>query len=353
MSTMREEVNGSPSEPPAIAPLFCLFSAVLLLSTVPTMTKYVFQHSTVDPFGMALVRVGIGFVFLLSMTLLQDRRGLSALTSMDVLKLTLLGGLGVGSYVIAAWGLRLTSVTHYILIYSLLAPVTALISICLKKTQGSPLKIIGIAMALVGGGIAVSDRFTHMKTELGLGDLLILSFTIMMAAHLVWSANIVKRFGAMTANTVMFGSSTFLLLLGGLIWATPPTEDLTIPIGSSMLYIGVATASVFLLRYRALRSITPDTVAVYQNLTPVCAILFARFYLDEPIQLLTVLGGGIILVGAEVVRRSHHYRAGSFRWGSRWPNSVAGNSALGSPAPDVILGIGKPATVIKEESSLT
>lgn len=37
---------------------------------------------------------------------------------------------------------------------------------------------------------------------------------------------------------------------------------------SSVLYIGVATASVFLLRYRALQTISPVAVAVDQNLTP-------------------------------------------------------------------------------------
>lgn len=122
----------------------------------------------------------------------------------------------MGSNVIAAWGLRLTSVTHYILIYSLLSPVTALFSVLLRKSQGRLLKMIGIAISLGGGGgMAISDKLENFQTDFGLGDLLILLFTIMMAAHLVGSANIVKRFGAMTANTVMFGSSAFVLFLGG------------------------------------------------------------------------------------------------------------------------------------------
>ena len=104
--------------------------------------------------------------FLLAITLAQDRRGLSALTAGDVFRLTLLGGLGVGSNVIAAWGLQLTSVTHYILIYSLLSPITALFSVLLRKSQSSPLKIIGIAISLVGGGIAISEKLTTFQTVL-------------------------------------------------------------------------------------------------------------------------------------------------------------------------------------------
>jgi drug/metabolite transporter (DMT)-like permease len=326
MATLPEESNGPSGTTPPIEPFFYLLSAVLLLSTVPTVTKYVFQHSTVDPLGMALIRVTTGFLFLLAITLAQDRRGLCALTAGDVFRLTLLGGLGVGSNVIAAWGLQLTSVTHYILIYSLLSPITALVSVLLRKSQSSPLKIIGIAISLVGGGIAISEKLANFQTDFGIGDLLILLFTIMMATHLVWSANIVKRFGAMTANTVMFGSSAFVLVLGALVWTRPPTDDLSMPIVSSVLYIGVATASVFLLRYRALQTISPATVAVYQNLTPVGAILFAHLYLGEPIRFSTIVGGAIILLGAEMVRRANQAQlTTSYLWAKRYLGSLAGN----------------------------
>lgn len=326
MATPSEEPNNPSGETTPLQPLFYLFSAILLLSTVPTVTKYVFQHSTVDPLGMALIRVTTGFFFLLAITLAQDRRGLSELTAGDVIRLTLLGGLGVGSYVIAAWGLRLTSVTHYILIYSLVSPLTALLTMMLRKSHGSSLKIIGIAISLIGGGIAMSEKLANFQTDFGFGDLLILLFTILMAAHLVWSANIVKRFGAMTANTVMFGSSALLLLFGALVGSRPPVEDLSIPIVSSVLYIGVATASVFLLRYWALQSICPATVAVYQNLTPVCGILFAHVYLGEPIQFSTMVGGAIILFGAELVRRSNQPQLpNSYLWAKRCLGGLIGS----------------------------
>lgn len=311
MATVSQDADSSPAATSQVEPLIALFGAVLLLSTVPTVTKYVFQHSNVDPLGMALIRVMTGFLFLFAITFVQDRRGLGALTAGDVLRLTLLGGLGVGSYVIAACGLRLTTVTHYILIYSLLSPITALFSVLVRKSSGGYLKMFGIVISLFGGVIAMSERLEHFKAEFGLGDLLILLFTVMMAAHLVWSANIVKRYGAMTANTVMFGSSGLLLLFGASIWTSPPVGHLSTTIVVSVLYIGVATASVFLLRFRALRTISPATVAVYQNLTPVCGIMFARFYLGEHIRTSTIVGGTIILIGAEVVRRASqsHLRA--------------------------------------------
>ncbi len=205
---------------------------------------------------------------------------------------------------VAAWGLQLTSATHYILIYSMVSPLTALLSVLLGKSHSCPLKLAGIALSLAGCGIAMSDELGDFQADFGLGDLLILLFTVMIAAHLAWSANIVKRFGSMTANTVMFGSSALFLLFGASVWGQPPTDDFSLTLVSAMFYIGVATASVFLLRYRALQTICPATVAVYQNLAPVCAILFTHTYLSETIQPGTVVGGAIILFGAEMVRRS-------------------------------------------------
>lgn len=61
---------------------------------MPTVTKYVFPHSMVAPLGMALIRVMIGFLFLLAMTLAQDRRELRPLTAGDLFRLTLLGPSG-------------------------------------------------------------------------------------------------------------------------------------------------------------------------------------------------------------------------------------------------------------------
>lgn len=95
MAMPHEESNSQAGAASHVEPVVCLLSAVLLLSTVPILTKYVFQHSTVDPLGMALVRVMTGFFFLFAITLAQDIRGLSALTAGDVFRLTLLGGWGL------------------------------------------------------------------------------------------------------------------------------------------------------------------------------------------------------------------------------------------------------------------
>ena len=286
-------------------PLLCLFAVILLLSSVTPVVKYVFQHSSVGPVGLACFRVMIGFLLLLAVTSLWDRQGLLSLTMADFLTLGAVGFLGVFSYAVAAWGLRHTSVIHYALIYGLLPSCTATLSVLFGRDRMNVTKCAGVVFSLAGCIVAVSQVAPSEELAFQFGDIFVLLFTVMMSAHIVFSSGIVKRFGVMVANTVMFGSSAVLLYAGSLSWSEPSQGDLSPIIMASILYIGCATAAVFLLRYRSLQSLSPATVGTYHNLIPVCTVLLAYVCLDEPIGLKTILGGSMILVGAEVVRRAH------------------------------------------------
>ena len=64
-------MNGADSETAksntALLPLACLLGVVVLLSSVTPVVKYIFQHSTVQPIGLAYFRVVIGFLPLLAL----------------------------------------------------------------------------------------------------------------------------------------------------------------------------------------------------------------------------------------------------------------------------------------------
>lgn len=288
----------------AAVPLLCLAGVVLLLSSVTPVIKYVFQHSHLEPVGLASFRVMIGFLLLLAMTWLCDRRGLMALSAGDVLRLSLVGFLGVFSYAIAAWGLMHTSVVHYALIYGLLPSCTAALSMLVGHDRLTAPKGLGILLSLGGCIVATCVAVPDHEATIRWGDLFVLLFTVMMSVHIVCSSGVVKRFGVMVSNTVMFGSSSLLLLFGSLPWSsTAPQSDASPLVVLSVFYVGCATAAVFLLRSRSLQSLSPATVGTYHNLIPVCTVLLAYLYLDEALGVSTIVGGFMVLAGAEVVRR--------------------------------------------------
>jgi drug/metabolite transporter (DMT)-like permease len=289
----------------AATPLICLLGVVALLTSVTLVIKYVFQHSDVQPMALASVRIAIGFALLCGITLLWDWRGLLSLAPGDVVKLTLVGILGVFSYAIAACGLMRTSVTHYALIYSLLPSATALFSVLIGREQLNRVKVAGIGLSLGGCIIAVASETLSVDTSVGIGDALVLLFTVMMSAHIVFSAGTVKRFGVMVANTVMFGSSALIMFVGSWKWGEPRHEEMPFLVLLAVTYVGLATAGVFLLRYRALQALPPATVATYHNLIPICTIFSACLLLGEHVSLATIIGSVAVVAGTELVRRTH------------------------------------------------
>ena len=289
----------------SVIPLACLLGVVLLLSSVTLVIKYVFQHSGIQPIGLAGFRVMIGFVFLFAMTLFWDRRGLLSLAVTDFLKLGLVGFLGIFSYALAAWGLKYTSVIHYALIYGLLPSCTMILSVLFGKDQMSLWKVVGILLSLIGCVIAVYHGAPYGEADFQVGDLFVLLFTMMISAHIVLSAGIVKRLGVMVSNTVMFGSSSLVLFIGSLEWSEPQGQDISPLIMASVVYVGCATAAVFLLRYRSLQSLSPATVGTYHNLIPICTIVLAYLYLGEQLCVQTILGGTMVVAGAELVRTAN------------------------------------------------
>lgn len=286
-----------------LIPFVCLFGVVLLLSSVTPVIKYVFQHSHLQPIGLACFRVMIGFMLLLAITWLWDRRGLTSLSATDLLWLGFVGFLGVFSYAVAAWGLMNTSVVHYALIYGLLPSCTAALSVVFGHDRITFQKCLGIMLSLGGCVVAISFAAPYGEAAIQWGDLSVLLFTMMMSAHIVFSSGIVKRFGVMVSNTVMFGSSSVLLFFGSSTWSDAVHDEASPLILLSVLYVGCATAAVFLLRYRSLQSLSPATVGTYHNLVPICTALLAYVCLGEPLGVSTVLGGVMVMAGAEIVPR--------------------------------------------------
>ena len=315
-----------------LVPTLCLIGVIVLLSSITPAIKYVFQQGALDFLSLAVGRVFIGFLVLAVITARIDPTGLRSLCVGDLLLLAPAGLTGVASYAVAAWGLMYTNVTHYVLLYSLLPTFTTLFSIYRGKDRAHLGTCLGIGLSWAGCVYAVSEGLGSEGLSVGIGDGLALLFTILMSTHIVLSAAVVKRFGLMTSNTAMFGMSAVLLTTGNLAWGgTPQLGPLSLSVIVPVLFIGLATAGVFILRSHALQFLTPATVGTYHNLIPICTIGLAHLLLGEPVSTETVLGGATVMLGTELVRRAP--QLGTFTaWHARgikaWATSIRGRKKM-------------------------
>ncbi len=282
--------------------IVALVTAMFLLSTLSPVTKELFQAGNVSAYDLICFRIIIAFVFLASMSAFGSWRELKDLSRQDLIRLTVLGMIGVGiAYGCAGWSLMYTSVTHYSLIYSLGPALTALFCFALKHDVPTRWKIAGILLSLAGCAYSIPEGFQNL--EMGLGDALVFVFTLSISATIVLGASVVKRRGAATATTVMFGSSMLMLLAGSFVLPTESTTQWTFHNGLLIAYLGLATAAIFFLRNLSLKSLPPTTVGGFHNLVPVFSILIATVFLGEQLTANEILGGAAILSGTEMVRR--------------------------------------------------
>ncbi len=294
---------GAPSQ---VVPMLCLLGVVALLSSITPTVKYVYLNSGLDFLDVASGRIVIGFLFLAGITACLDWRGLYALRFSDGAQLGAVGALGVGSYAVAAWGLGYTSVTHYALVYSLLPTFMALFSWALGKDRPSLFSLLGMLLSWMGCVIALSQGLEAGTMGFGMGDALVLLFTAMMAAHIVLSTPIVRRHGLLTANTAMFGTSALLVSGCSVAWGnTAPHVSASWDVWGAVLFIGLGTAGVFLLRCQSLKTLTPATVGAYHNLIPITTIILAHVSLEEPLTTQMMIGACAVMLGTELVRRAH------------------------------------------------
>lgn len=286
-------------------PLLCLLAAIILLSTVAPAMKLVFLQGQITPLGMVTAKLTAAAMILVAAALFLEERELQLLNRADLVRLSLLGLLGVGlPHAIAAWGLQLTTATHYILISTLATTFTSLFGLLHKNEKIVPMMLLGLLVSFAGGLIAVSENLQQSASNLLFGDALIFLFMILMSAQLLLHSATAKRCGILTANSVMFGSSALALLTVGMLWPGPARERLSVVSLAWLMYIGIATGAVFLLRYLALRSVAPAAAGALQYLAPVSAVLLASVFLGEALELHTVIGGVLILSGVELVRRA-------------------------------------------------
>ena len=274
---------------------------VLLLGSISPVMKYLLTQTPLSPVGLTFSRVTIALVILMMVALLTEQNPFRAILREDLALLGLLGVWGIAAaYLVAAWGLLYTPVSHYVLIYSVMPCMTLLFSRLAGRETITGRKVLGCIISCLGCLLSIKDSFAPFRQAI-LGDALILLFTILLAGHLVMSAGVVARYGAITANTIMFGSAVAALSPTALTTAWVP-QSLTGTTVTLMLYLGVATGLVYVCRYLALQVLTPAFVGAFHDLVPVCSIWLAAVWLAEPVHAETVAAALMILAGLAVLR---------------------------------------------------
>ena len=257
------------------------------------------------PFTIAAIRFGIASVLLYAWARLAGR----PLTPLRRSDWPMVAGLGITAVAGYNWlfltGLTLAPASDGAILVPGLAPVfTALIAIVVLREHLGARGFIGLAVAAIGLFLVVNPSGATDGRRL-LGDAMFIAGAALWGVYSVLARVASRRFNAVSAT--LFGTALGTLILvppailegGATALARAPIEALL-----GIAYLAVfGTVAAFVLLNLGVARIGASRASAFALLVPVVGVLSSVWLLDERLGPLTVVGGGIVLVGLWLIER--------------------------------------------------
>lgn len=220
-----------------------------------------------------------------------------------------------------AYSLCFFSALHHIpanrvaLIMAVNPSLIALASTLFQGVRLRALQWAGVTLALAGAWVVISDGAPLQLTgSVGLGELLSLGMALLWTAYTLIGRRVmadgsISALAATTAAGLTGGAALMaaLLVQAALLPEARAWPQLDAVQWGAMLYIAVpATALAFVWFYDGVRELGAARAAVFNNLVPVFAVLFAAVLLGEALPPAALAGGLMTLAGVWLTNRTAH-----------------------------------------------
>lgn len=265
----------------------------------------------VHPFTLLTLRFGIGGFLLLLVQLQKDKRFLNAFSFEDWVSIILLAIVGIsGHTLLQAYGLLYTTAINTGWIVAI---IPIFITIVARFYLGEPItirKIGGIIFGFLGVFLVISKGvFSPSIFGFGstFGDFLILISTLTWTAFTVGGRGFLSRFPPLAAITpIMIVGCLVTLPFTWLKWEWDILFHLSLSGWMSILFLGIFCSGLaYLFWYSALEKKDSSIVGMYLYLEPFVTLIGAYLLLNEEIKWITLMGGGMILLGVYLATRKN------------------------------------------------
>lgn len=220
-------------------------------------------------------------------------------------------------------GLSLTTVINATLL-STTIPVFALaVSIALGHDRASLRHLVGIVLAISGVVYLVDPWRASFSAQTTLGNILIVTNSLLYGAYIAVSRNLFKRYGALRVITWIFQIGAIVTLpIAAYAWSVDGLESVSRGTWLAVIYIIlVPTVVAYYLNAWALMRVAPSVVAIYIYMQPLLAFGLAPLVLGESWNSRTIVACALIFAGVAVV--TVHSRSRAVEEVSEQPDALA------------------------------
>lgn len=257
----------------------------------------------VHPFTLLTLRFGIGGFLLLLFQLQKDKRFLKAFSAKDWLFIFLLAIAGIsGHTLLQAYGLLYTTAINTGWIVAVMPIFITISARLFLREPITARKMIGILIGFFGVFLVISKgAFSFSLLHFGstFGDFLVLISALTWTAFTVGGRGFLSRFSALAAIApIMIVGCLITFPFTWMRWEWNTLFHLSLSAWMGILFLGVLCSGLaYLFWYSALEKKDSGIVGMYLYLEPFVTLVGAYFLLGEEVRWITLMGGGMILLG--------------------------------------------------------
>jgi drug/metabolite transporter (DMT)-like permease len=239
--------------------------------------------------------------------LLRSEKNLR-LRRQDLPKIILLSFSGYALYqYLFITGINLTTASNTAVIFGSTPIMISLLSSFFKHEKIKPLGWLGIALGFAGIYLVISGRAGgfSLTRQTWKGDLLLFAAVFLWAHYSVSARPLLKIYSPLKFTAVTMGLGSLMFFP----FSVPqlrnlPYASISLKAWLCILYSGVVALSLALvLWFFSVRKVGNSQTAVYSNLQPILAIVFAHLLLGEMVTPALLLGAGVVFTGIYFTRR--------------------------------------------------
>jgi drug/metabolite transporter (DMT)-like permease len=240
----------------------------------------------------------------------------------DVPKIILLSlsGYTLNQYLFIT-GINLTTASNTAVIFGSTPIIISLLSSFFKHEKLKPLGWLGIALGFAGIYLVISGRAGgfSLTQQTWKGDLLLFAAVFSWAYYSVSARPLLRIYSPLKFTAVTMGLGALMFFPFSIAHLrTLPYASISLQAWLCMLYSGVVVISLaFVLWFFSVRKVGNTQTAVYSNLQPVLAVVFAHLLLGETVTSTLLLGALVVFTGIYFIRRGREAVSESMADGAR------------------------------------